>query len=170
MKSKYAAKAGFLLLFCHCHVVAASAFYCPGILSLKPLVEMRSLKELPDEIDKRIRKALRYDAPKRESLDPFRAMLNDSFPLASPEREIADRDEKLSPSDIQKIPGRHFLVAGLNENCAIVGIQDGAPYHIIEIYLFEHNHVQWHLLGETDVEEEYPPKTLEKLFEYLKDR
>ena len=170
MKSNFVMKAGFFLLFCHCHAIAAPKFYCPGELSTEPLEEIRSLKELPDEINNRIRKAWRYDAPEpeRESRDPFRAMLNDSFPITSPEQEIADRDEKVPPRDIQKIPGRRFSVAGMNGICAIVAIQNSAPDHLFEIYVFEQNYVRWQLRRDIAIEGD-PPQTLKKLFEYLKD-
>jgi len=53
---------------------------------------------------------------------------------------IADRDEKFNPTDVvdSRLPMRRFLVAGLEDDSALVAIERGGLGYGVEVSLFSH--------------------------------
>ena len=85
----------------------------------KPLIEVRSMRALPDEV---------------------RILLDHQF---GDKVKIADRGEELDDIDMKGLGPRRFSTAGINERCAIVVLQLGGTPYNFDIVVFEHGETGW---------------------------
>ena len=80
---------------------------------------------------------------------------------------IADRDGKFNPTDVvdSSLPMRRFVVAGLEDDSALVAVEQGGLGYGVEVTLFSHT------AGDARAERTWtlfePPKTLRALVDRL---
>ncbi len=103
----------------------------------KPLIEIRSMRALPDEV---------------------RILLDRQFGYKV---KIADRGEELDDIDEKGLGPRRFSTAGINERCAIVVLQVGGHPYSFDIVVFERGEAGWRARRQGNISK--PPATMESL-------